>query len=167
MRLKKSDAFLLMELLVVFAVITVAACLPLWYVSTRTSTLPRELKTLQSWLLFMQQKALVTGKDITITFDKESTIVLADDDSFSFGQGITIGYLPGTYGPPSAPTKLLNDPITFNNHEMIFYHDGAMQVGACYFIDNRECSGAITCGLSKHGTIRCYKLQGKKWQLLS
>ncbi len=154
-----------MELLVVCAIMAFAACLPCWYVSFNTNVIARELHTLQSWLLAVQQKALLSGKDITISLDNKNLI--SDEDFFTFNEDVHFGVNAHTYGPPSSPTKRITDPISFNNHEMIFYHTGAMQVGTCYIVDKKGRIGALTCGLSLHGTIRCYELQGKEWHLLA
>ncbi len=155
-----------MELLVVFAIMVFAACLPVWYMSFNSRSLARELNTLQSWFLAMQQKALVTGEDIMVTIDKHHNRFTTSDDSFILNTSITLGVKPETYGPPSSPKELIKDPITFKNQQLCFYHNGALQVGTCYFIDQHGHSGALTCGLSQHGTIRCYELQGKQWRLI-
>jgi hypothetical protein len=166
MPLKKNNAFLLMELLVVFAIMAFAACLPVWYFSFNSYALEQELKTLRSWLLAIQQKAMITGADITVTIDTKNDRFNADNESYILQRSITFGYKPGTHGPPSKPTELLKDSVTFKNREICFFHDGAMHVGTCYFIDDHEQVGALTGGLSLHGTIRCYKLLGQQWNLI-
>lgn len=166
MLVKKNKGFLLLELMVVVALVAFTSMLSMSYISLKPHSVKKDLLAIQSWLLSLQQQAMLEGKDVRVVIDTDNNRMACHDSAYCLNQGITFGFLKGAYGPPSSPVRQLQQPTTFENNQIVLCATGSVQPGTLYVIDTTGNAGALSCGISLNGLFRCYGAQGRVWKLI-
>src|SRR5437870_13327431 len=102
------SGFLLIQMLVAVGLL----CILVMLTSTNFTFLNRfflhaEVERLYQACVYARQCALATGQPHTITFDLDNKGYVVNGRQEQLAKGITIGFLPGSKGPPSSPIKLI------------------------------------------------------------
>lgn len=125
-----------------------------------------ELEHLCMMCRYLQSKALATHQKQILTFDLHTHTYTSDGMQYQLPHMVTFGVLPGIKGPPATPTKLIRQPMTFKNNQIIFHETGIISAGTAYLIDaQRKNCYALTTAVSPISYIRLYHYTGS-WQLL-
>lgn len=111
-------------------------------------------------------RAACVKKEQEIVFDTTNSQFVFDGQKYPLGDGYYFGTMPDVYGPPSAPSKLVTQPISFVDKKARAYTDGTLQAGTLYITNSRE-QYAITTPVSAFSYIRAYKYTKKVWQKIS
>ena len=148
-----------------------------------------EIEKLYIICRYLQQTAMATNTICTLTFNREggsytygpsndygssnNSMVSSADGSSSAGleeklpAHLSFGVMDGALGPPSAPTKVIESPITFTENTIEFHPTGAIKSGTVYLVDqsgNYMC--ALSCPISHVSFIRLYEYNGG-WKLVN
>ena len=112
----------------------------------------------------MRHAALATAQEQQITCTNQS--YTARGSTITLPEGLTFGFLPQVLGPPSAPSHLITQPITFKNSTIACFPDGTIASGTVYMLDNRTNSMyAITSGVAAVPFLRKYRFDNN-WHLI-
>ena len=164
-------AFSIIELFVVIAAIAIlfAVTVPRFSFVNRF-VLQNEVDKLFTVFSFLQQKAIATNQEQEIIFNLTDNSYLhnlkdgKEAVCYKLPEVVKFGFLEGVKGPPSSPTKLIKNVVTFKGNKVIFFNDGKIQPGTVYLIDKDEKNMmSVTCPVSQVSCIRKYKHEGKKW----
>ncbi len=164
---KSVEGFTLIELMVVIALFAFITTLAMANISFLNRFIARtELDHLYMACRYMQHKACATHQEQTITFN-------LGNNSYSFAGHkhvlpvqIKFGVLPDSKGPPSAPRRAINKPITFKNNTVVCYPTGIIAAGTAYLTDNKQCMYALSCPVSSVSYIRKYRY-ANGWKLIT
>ncbi len=169
MGIKGESGFLLIEIGIVAALLLIIIALAVPHVTfLRRSCVAVEIDKLAHFFNFCSQKAVITGKSHTLLFDTRLGSYSCGNFHERLTSGVSFGVLPGVYGPPSDPKKPINNPVTFDNQQIIFYPDGSMQSGTIYVRDQEgSCLYALTTPISAIAYMRKYRYSNKRWSLLN
>lgn len=117
-----------------------------------------QAETIKTLLLCLQQKALLTGKEIQLHCNQARKTLITDCYHEHLSQSVFFGYPPDVMGPPSKPQQLLHNPITFADDTILFYPDGTISSGTLYLTDeNKKFLYAVTCPSGQVGFVRIYR----------
>ena len=152
---------LLVNLSIAFALILVIVTLSVPRISfMRRFLLRTEIEKLHSFFHFMQQKALSSNQDCIVTFNQEKQSYTDGNHQEVLPSGISFGFLPDAFGPPSKPNKQIVKAITFKNNQAVFYADGTIAAGTVYLVDKEhQQMYALTSPISQISFLRMYRYQ--------
>jgi len=123
--------------------------------------------TLCSSFNYNQQKALALQKDISIFFDPQAQIYIIENIPYALEKNIVFAVLPGIKGPPSTPTQVITQPITYKNNTVIFYKNGVISSGTVYLLDTfYNIQYAITNAVGEISYLRLYQYDAGKWSII-
>lgn len=153
----------LFELVIACLIVAIFAACMMRMVTWYDANLVRlEMDTLYCSLLTQAYRAVADEKIYDVQCLDSGWAV--HDQVHEFSDGVAYGVIPGAYGPPAAPKKMISDPITFRNHAIIIYPDGKIQPGTVYFVDTLLTTAyALSCPVGKISYIRRYRYEGKEW----
>jgi prepilin-type N-terminal cleavage/methylation domain-containing protein len=155
----------LLELCIVLALIALIVTLSSSFL-VPSGSVRQEVERLYAAILYMQRKALLERKQLSLIFDTSRNSYHADTEHI-LGPGVVFGIQKNVLGPPSLPTRLLKEPITWPSNMITFYPDGTISAGAVYITDTkRSCLYALTCDASEITHVRRYRHQ-EKWELVT
>ncbi len=158
---------MLFELMVVTSlVLFVCGIVFLSYSSSKRISFVRESSFLKILFRTAITRALCVKSDQQIIIDPEGAALWYDGQRYPLAEGYLFDVLPGTYGPPSLPKKLVKQAITFKDNRIIAYPDGTMQAGTLY-ITNNQTQYAITTPVSAFTYMRVYHYHNGSWQKYS
>ncbi len=164
----RNSGFSLIELMVV-----ISLCLLLMGGAVVISRAMRRAVILSEINLFcaacsyLQQQAIATGTMQELVFDVNAHSYSCNGHTHALAQQVVFGVPPQVYGPPSAPHKLLTEPISFADNTICFYPEGIMSAGMVCFSDRQhKIVYAICNGVAHVSYMRRYCYE-KKWRLLS
>jgi len=165
---QKKAGFSLVELLVVIVIVALLSTLASVNLSFLNGTLVKsEIQKLHTVCHYLRRKAMMTNQSQKLIFDISNNEYRYGDNVEKFAQLVSIGFLPGTKGPPSTPSRLIQNPITFKNSEIIFYQDGIVSSGTVYLIDTNKCyQYALSVPIAQISYLRMY-YHDKKWKLVT
>lgn len=157
----KYSGFTLIELIISCALLCFIIGITLtsfsWLDSSRVHA---DIAVLAAACRFMQWQAHVEHTPKKITFDTQKQIYYCDDEIIQLSKNVRFGVVPGAKGPPSSAHSLIHDPITFTHHEIRFNHNGIIQAGTLYLInEKRNCMAALSCGVGHISCLRKYTYQ--------
>jgi len=116
-----------------------------------------ELALLAATIRTEQQKARITGIERTVQFVQNNTGYTTQTSTHHLQPGITFGFPPGSYGPPSKEQNLITKPITFKNNQLVCHRTGIVHPGTIYLSDQRnKLFYALTASVSRHTFLRSY-----------
>lgn len=173
--MRARNAFSLIELLITLALVAIV----ITFTIPRTTFFTRflvqaEINKLYAVFCYLQQRAMAGNEE------QELFLNLSDNTyQFKTIQGeITIqklpktvrfGFLPGTMGPPSKPSKPIEIaatfPLTRGSPTASFMTNGKITPGTIYVLaGNGAYQGALTCPISQVSYIRRYAYENQHWK---
>ena len=170
--LKKTESFSLFELLAVVAVIIILLTVTVSKSSFfNRFVLKNEVDKVFTIFSYLQQKAIASNNQQEIIFDlqKNSYLMNSNSKENKLANVVRFGFLPNSYGPPSDPTKLIQNAVSFkkydqNKFKVIFYPDGKIESGSIYLVDkDYKYMLALTVPVSNISYIRKYEYEYGKW----
>lgn len=169
----RKQGFSLIELLVVISLFIFIITITYPRLSfINNQLLTAEIEKLYTTFSFLQQKAIASNEkqELIFTTTNNSYTYKYAGKSFThtFPNQIKFGYLKNSNGPPSSPSKLITQAITFrsknNLNKANFFSNGKISPGTAYLIDKEEkFMKALTCPISQVSYIRKYFYQDYKW----
>lgn len=159
--------FTLIELMISISLSVLVVTLTVVNVSFLNKGIIRsEVDKLYAACMYMQQCALLSGKEQVITFNVHNNSYSFNGRTEKLLSPIIFGILPGVMGPPSTPIKKLKSSISFQENRIVFHADGMISSGTIYMIDHKkEYICALSNGIAQISHLRKYSYNGK-WQLL-
>lgn len=116
---------------------------------------------------YLQQQAIATGTMQELVFDVNAHSYSCNGYTHTLAQQVQFGVPEQVYGPPSAPHKLITEPISFANNTICFYPEGIMSAGMVCLTDRtRTALYAVCNGVAHVSCMRRYYYE-KKWRLIS
>lgn len=159
--------FSLMELMV-----TISLCLLLMAGasvisrSLQKAVILSEMNLLCAACLCLQQQAIATNTVQELVFDVESNSYTCNGHTHTLAPRVIFGVPQQVYGPPSAPYKLLTEPITFARNTIYFYPEGMMSSGMVCITDKQQQNlYALSNSVAHVSSMRRYRYQ-KGWRLM-
>jgi prepilin-type N-terminal cleavage/methylation domain-containing protein len=159
--------FTLIEVIVVFCLITFIASLGFIHLSFLDKTiLHADVHKLAAICFYLQQKAIVSNTECILTLDKEHNEVRYDNTIEKLSSRTSFGFIPTALGPPGSPFHHIQRSITFPGDVIHFYPTGIISAGTVYLTDkNKHYMYALSNAVSQLSYIRLYRYDGK-WKLL-
>lgn len=99
----------------------------------------------------------------SIMIDRAESAFFFDQQRYLISSPYRFGLLPDVYGPPSAPTSLVTNAITFMHDRIVAHPDGTLQSGTLYITDGTV-QYAITTPVSAFSYLRAYRYKDRSWQ---
>ncbi len=162
------EAFTLIEVILVIALVALLACLGMMQLSFLDSTIARmEVDKLSVVCSFLQQHAIVTNSEQVLKCD-----VLKNEYHFGssreiVSRRIAFDFLKGTMGSPGNPNHSITKAITFAGSSIHFYPTGIISSGTIYLVDkNNRYMYALSNAISQVSHVRLYRYDGGKWKIL-
>lgn len=126
-----------------------------------------EVEKLYSFCNYVQLYAKATNAPQTIFFDLKK-------NRYEFGKHrerlrapVVFGAPKLVDGPPSNPSMLIQDPVTFTKHMMTFGSSGSIKPGSIYMMDSTsERLYALTVPVGPFPYLRKYRYDGS-WQIMN
>ncbi|CAN5158560.1 hypothetical protein BH09DEP1_BH09DEP1_0130 [soil metagenome] len=160
--------FSLIEMMVVVSLCILISCVSL--VSMRSlekSTVHAELNLLCAACNYLQQQAIATNTIQELSIDSARHSYTFNGHDHALAKGVYFDVALNAYGPPSAPFKLLEKPITFNEQKILFYPEGMMSAGMiCFTNANRTVLYALSSAVAHVSFLRRYSYE-KGWRLIA
>lgn len=163
----KCLGLMLIELMIVLSIIVVliGISVPQFAFIARFRVMA-ELQKLASICTYLQQRAIATGQPQIIQFDQTTHSYAYAGKHETLADGVLFGVLPSALGPPSHPTKMIAEPITYKNNTVQFLPDGTIESGAVYLVDAKKRSMvAFTTPIGDVSHVRLYSY-ANGWKLL-
>lgn len=163
-----TNGFLLVEISIVLSLLIIVIMLAMPHMSfLKKQIVYSEIEKIATVCLFLRQQALVTHQEQQLLFDQKSGNYSSNNCIYSLAPGIRFGVLSRLYGPPSNPTSLIEQPITFHNKKILFHPDGTISSGTIYLVDtSQNCCYALTIPSAQIPFIRKYEYQ-QQWVQIS
>jgi len=160
-RLKFSNkkSFSLIELLVVFALLTILFVLALPYFTFfERSLIKSETERLFAVIVYLQQRSIASCREQRLVLNAAGNgysynIPPKKESVYFLNKAAAFGFLKGSKGPPADPKELIKKSITFpktektsKNYRITFWPNGKIGPGTVYLIGRKEnYMMAITC----------------------
>lgn len=156
--------FTLIEILIVVLIFSIITAFSLSFIRVTDAAYARaELEKLCACMLYLQARACSEQKQKILTFNLKEQSYTANTQHHKLPHMVQFGVQSRVKGPPSDPTHILGDPISFKDKQVIFYPDGTISAGTVYVTDcKHSCLYALTSGISQVSYLRRYKYE-KKW----
>lgn len=123
-----------------------------------------ELEQLYQLCLYAQRHAINSGASCFIELDSAAREYRCNGLCYRMPKGVMFGVLPHVKGPPSAPKKLLSQPITFAGNRITSSPEGFLDVGTVYLVNEaRTVLYALTSGAGAYSYLRKYRY-ADTWQ---
>lgn len=136
----------------------------------RRAVLAAQARSLRTFFWYAQQAAIASGTKKLAVFDAEHGTYACGHQAGHLAQGMAFGVLPGVYGPPASPTRLIKDPITtIDRRTFSFFPAGAAQAGSVYLVDRAaHLMYGVTVGVASTCSVRVYQNNGRTtWALIA
>lgn len=161
------QGFLLFELLLVFGLVSLIACLSFVHMRFLTRGYVRaELEALYQICLYAQRRAISSGQTCTVLLDVEKHTYACNGQVCRLADGVRFGVLPQVKGPPSVPQQIITKASTFKDNQISCSPEGVIAAGTIYMIDGTgQCLYALTSGIAPYSYLRKYRY-ADKWQRL-
>lgn len=159
----RANGFMLFELLVVMAIVALCCAIGfMTYSPLKSGSFACDIALISLLFHTAATRAVALKTEQELIFDDQDSSLYFDGQKYKLHEPFVFGVLPDIYGPPSAPTKLVTQPITFINKKARIYKDGTVQSGTLYIKDG-ENQYAITTPVSAFTHIRAYRYTKKSW----
>lgn len=162
---ERRQGFSLVQVLVVCSLVVILMTLSLPHFSwMRRYAIRLELEKMYALFFYLQHKAIVCNQHQELVFNTGANTYGTEHQQEWLPSGITFGFLPRSFGPPSDPKKLIVNPITFVGNTATFYPDGTFSAGTLYLVDNeRGAMYALTSAVAPVSFIRKYRYDQGSW----
>jgi len=140
----KIPGFSLVEIMVCISLFVLVAGLLVANISFLDRCLVRsEVDRIFNTIKYLQQRAVVSGKKQILHFDKENNTYTYGNKTggnkiCKLSKNVKFGIIPEIKGPPSAPKKVVQSPITFKGENIVFHPDGIITSGTVYITDSKK-----------------------------
>jgi len=163
----RRQGFLLFELLLVFGLVSIIACIAFVHMRFITRGYVRaELAALYQMCVYAQRCAISSGQSCAVILDIEQNRYWCNDRICTLASGVQFGIISGVKGPPSAPQQPITHASTFRNNRISCSPDGIIDAGTIYLIDaDKRFLYALTAGVAPYSYVRMYRFAGT-WQRL-
>lgn len=162
------SGFTLMELM-----ISISLCLLLCAISTvslhflQKNTVKAEMYLLISVCTYLQQQAIATREIQELLLDPALGSYSFNGHEHVLASGVCFDVALNAFGPPSAPYKLLQKPITFKDNKIIFYPEGMMSAGMiCFTNSDHTMLYALSNAVAHVSYMRRYRYDGR-WESIN
>lgn len=165
---KNKKSFSLIEVMIVCALVLTIAGLAIVQLGFIDRFLVRaQAEQLATLFHYLHHKAMLDRTDYCIDFDPQKNRYEYTDAIVTLPSMVSFGVPSEVLGPPSAPERVIENPITFDQNRLCFYPNGAVQAGTIYLVDkNKSTCYAISSSISTTGYFRIYHYYDKKWHQL-
>lgn len=165
---KNKLGFTLIELMIAVSLCMLLACISLVNVSSfQKSMIVAEMQLFCSACNALQQQAIATNTIQELTIDVVNHTYSCNGHEHALAKGVYFDVALNAYGPPSAPHKLLDRPITFSENKILFYPEGMMSAGmACFTNSSHSLLYAISSAVAHVSFLRRYSYD-RSWRLIS
>jgi prepilin-type N-terminal cleavage/methylation domain-containing protein len=165
--MKYKKGFSLIELMVVVSLVLILASITIANFSYfQRNIIHLEINKLYAACMYAQRCAMVTNKPQKLKFDRVRRLYTINNRTEKLSKDIEFGFMAGSKGPPSAPSRVITSPITFKNDEITFNPNGIIQPGSVYVVDSKkQCMYALSSPISQVSFLRKYRYD-KKWGLI-
>lgn len=162
------EAFTLIEVIIVIALVALLACLGLTQLSFLDSTIARiEVDKLAVACSFLQQHAIATNSEQILKCDAQKNEYQCGNSREILSRRIAFDFLKGALGSPGNPNHLITKAITFPGSSIHFYPTGIISSGTVYLVDkNNRYMYALSNAISQVSFLRLYRYDGGKWKIL-
>lgn len=162
-----SSGFTLIEISLVLCIIALLAILTTAHARLFDRLLVRaELERIYAIASYLQRSAMVRNQEVKLVFDPERRSYRYRKTEYYLPAHVEFGCPPTIQGPPSAPTAVIAQPITFKDNAIIFHPDGIVQSGTLYLTDkSKRYAYALSCSVSQVSYLRKYQYTNT-WELL-
>lgn len=159
-----SIGFTLIELMIVVAIFAFMGGLVMVTTGHINRSLIRtDINHITALCKHAQYKAMMNGKPVIIQCSSAGNSYSCEQSMHQLTNGVCFGTVTEAKGPPSAPTKPITNPITFERESITFTPDGMMQSGALYLVDaKKQVMYAVTNGVSAVSFLRIYQYDGQQ-----
>jgi type II secretory pathway pseudopilin PulG len=163
----RKAAFSLIELLIVLSLCMIIATL----FSVNLSFFERLLVHVEADKLLvtcrrLQYQACATQQPQQIQFDVPHNRYTYETTTEHLNRSVSFGTLHEVKGPPSKPSSVITNPVTFVQNRIVFTPDGIIQPGSVYLISNdKQVMYALCSPVSKVSFLRLYRYDGS-WHCL-
>lgn len=162
------EAFTLIEVIIVIALVALLACLGLTQLSFLDSTITRmEVDKLAVVCSFLQQHAIATDSEQVLKCDVSKNEYHFGNSREILSRRIAFDFLKGALGSPGNPSHPITKAITFVGSSIHFYSTGIISSGTVYLVDkNNRYMYALSNAISQVSHMRLYRYDGGKWKML-
>ena len=162
------SGFTLLELMVAVSLCMIVACVSMMsFRSLEKSTVQTELNLLCAACNYLQQHAIATNTIQELSIDAAHNSYAFNGHEHTLAKGVCFDVALSAFGPPSAPYKLLEKPITFKENKILFYPEGMMSAGMiCFTNSNHSILYALSNSVAHVSFLRRYRYD-REWQALS
>lgn len=136
----------------------------------KSSFIKIELEKIYIICLYLQKKALLEQKEIILILDINNNSYQFDNIVYKLEQDVIFGIRDNLLGSPGSSSKMVTNPISFNNSKIIFYPDGIISSGSLYLTNhNKSIIYSLTCAVSTINYLRKYKFNNNlnNWILIN
>lgn len=163
--MQDKKGFLLAECMVVFALSILLASLAFSFIGVfERLLLVVEIDLLINTIEAQRAIAVMDNKDVAIAFDPKDNAYIVDQVRHVFSPMVNFVCPPNGHGPPSAPTELIQKPISFLQNQLLCFSNGAMSSGVLYIGSiKRNYFYALSSSIGEWGVLRLYVYNQGKW----
>lgn len=165
---KNISGFTLIELMVVISLCMLLCCVSVVsFRSFERSLVGAEMQLLCAACNSLQQQAIATNTIQELVLDVANHTYSCNGHEHTLAKGVYFDVALNAYGPPSAPYKLLEKPITFKENKILFYPEGMMSAGmVCFTNSSHSLLYAISSAVAHVSFLRRYSYD-RSWRLIS
>jgi Tfp pilus assembly major pilin PilA len=167
--MQKKQGFLLAECMIVVGLTAFLTALSFSFMHLfERLVVKAEIHLLVNTIEAQRAIAVIDEKDSTITFDRTQKTYVYDSLSHTCTHSVEFVYPEGSYGPPSAPTTLIQQPLSFVDNKIICFATGAISSGVLYIGSvTQNCFYALSSSIGEWGVLRLYCYDKNKWKKIS
>lgn len=164
---KNKSGFTLIELMVVICLCMLLCGVSLIsFKSFQRSLIGAEMQLFCAACNSLQQQAIATHTIQELSIDTVTHTYSCNGHEHTLAKGVYFDVALNAYGPPSAPHKLLEKPVTFKENKIVFYPEGMMSAGmVCFTNSSHSVLYAISSAVAHVCYVRCYSYD-KGWRLM-
>jgi Tfp pilus assembly protein FimT len=162
------SGFTLIELMIAVSLCMILGCVSMMsFRSLEKSKVVMELNLLCAACNYLQQHAVATRTIQELSIDAARNAYAFNGHEHTLAAGVCFDVALNAQGPPSAPFKLLEKPISFKENKILFYPEGMMSAGMiCLTNANHTMLYALSSAVAHVSFLRRYRYDGR-WHGIS
>lgn len=157
------SGFTLIELMITLSLCLILCCMSVMsFRFLEKTTVHTELNLLCAACNYLQQQAIALREIQELELDALEGSYTFNGHQHTLAKGVYFDVALNAFGPPSAPYKLLEKPITFKENKILFYPEGMMSAGMiCLTNSNRTMLYALSSAVAHVSFLRRYRYEGR------